>query len=84
MATQVDEATKYDLSAEVAEWIEAFDDVVAHDWNRARRCCRRCGRVRARQACRRQHDYHTFCNTIPKYDEVPTPATASWSVAWRR
>ncbi len=20
------------LSAEVAEWIEAFDDVVAHDW----------------------------------------------------
>ena len=32
MATQTDDAVKKDLTAEVAEWIEAFDEVVANDW----------------------------------------------------
>ena len=32
MATQLDEAVQKDMTAEVAEWIEAFDQVVANDW----------------------------------------------------
>ena len=31
MATNLDEAVKQDMTAEVAEWIEAFDEVVAKD-----------------------------------------------------
>ena len=32
MTTKLEEAAKQDFRAEVAEWIEAFDDVVAQDW----------------------------------------------------
>ena len=32
MTTKLDEAAKQDFKAEVLEWIEAFDDVVAQDW----------------------------------------------------
>ena len=32
MTTKVEEAAKQDFAAEVSEWIEAFDDVVAQDW----------------------------------------------------
>jgi pyruvate dehydrogenase E1 component len=32
MTTKLEEAAKQDFTAEVSEWIEAFDDVVAADW----------------------------------------------------
>jgi pyruvate dehydrogenase E1 component len=74
MATQVDEATKHDLSAEVAEWIEAFDDVVAHDWEQGAAVLSAL-RTRAREAGVPATGTITtpFCNTIPKFDEVPYP-----------
>src|SRR6202789_2028921 len=74
MATQVDEAIKHDLSAEVAEWIEAFDDVVAHDWEQGAAVLSAL-RTRARGAAGPGTAKITtpFCNTIPKYDEVPYP-----------
>src|SRR6202522_2743585 len=74
MATQVDDAVKHDLSAEVAEWIEAFDDVVAHDWEQGAAVLSAL-RTRAREAGVPATGTITtpFCNTIPKYDEVPYP-----------
>ena len=32
MTTKLEDAAKQDFKAEVSEWIEAFDDVVADDW----------------------------------------------------
>ena len=74
MATQVDDTTKHDLSAEVAEWIEAFDEVVAHDWEQGAAVLSAL-RTRAREAGVPATGTITtpFCNTIPKYDEVPYP-----------
>src|ERR1700691_6288459 len=74
MAMQVDDATKHDLSAEVAEWIEAFDDVVAHDWEQGAAVLSAL-RTRAREAGVPATGTITtpFWNTIPKYDEVPYP-----------
>ena len=50
MATQVDEAIKHDLTAEVAEWIEAFDDVVAARLGTGRRAAVGACGPRAREA----------------------------------
>jgi pyruvate dehydrogenase E1 component len=74
MATQVDDAIKQDLSAEVAEWIEAFDDVVANDWEQGAAVLSAL-RTRAREAGVPATGAITtpFCNTIPKYDELPYP-----------
>jgi pyruvate dehydrogenase E1 component len=74
MATQVDDAIKQDLSAEVAEWIEAFDDVVANDWEQGAAVLSAL-RTRAREAGVPATGAITtsFCNTIPKYDEIPYP-----------
>src|SRR6202789_1126235 len=74
MAIQVDDAVKQDLSAEVAEWIEAFDDVVAHDWEQGAAVLSALG-TRAREAGVPATGTITtpFWNTIPKYDEVPYP-----------
>jgi pyruvate dehydrogenase E1 component len=74
MATQVDDAIKHDLSAEVAEWIEAFDDVVANDWEQGAAVLSAL-RTRAREAGVPATGTITtpFCNTIPKYDELPYP-----------
>src|SRR5665213_3047249 len=74
MATKVDELVKKDLTAEVAEWIEAFDEVVAQDWEQGAAVLAAL-RSRAREAgvpatC----DLVTaYINTIPKHDEVPYP-----------
>ena len=32
MTTKLEDAAKLDFVAEMSEWIEAFDDVVAQDW----------------------------------------------------
>ena len=74
MPSNVDEAVKQDLTSEVAEWIEAFDDVVAHDWEQGAAVLSAL-RTRAREAGVPATGTITtpFCNTIPKYDEVPYP-----------
>ena len=74
MAIQVDEAVKQDMTAEVAEWIEAFDQVVAHDWEQGAAVLSAL-RTRAREAgVPATGDMTTpYHNTIPKYDEVPYP-----------
>jgi pyruvate dehydrogenase E1 component len=74
----LDEAVKKDLTAEVAEWIEAFDEVVAHDWKQAEGVLAAL-RTRAREAgVSSAGDVTTpYQNTIPKYDEVPYPGDRS-------
>jgi pyruvate dehydrogenase E1 component len=74
MAAQVDDAIKQDLTAEVAEWIEAFDEVVAHDWEQGAALLAAL-RTRAREAGVPATGEVTtpYQNTIPKYDEVPYP-----------
>jgi pyruvate dehydrogenase E1 component len=74
MATQVDDAVKTDLTAEVAEWIEAFDEVVAHDWEQGAALLAAL-RTRAREAgVPAISDTVTpYRNTIPTFDEVPYP-----------
>ena len=74
MATKVDEAVKADLSAEIAEWIEAFDDVVAADWEQGAEVIEAL-RARAREAGVPVASELTtpYLNTIPKHDEVPYP-----------
>ena len=75
MATNTfDVAMKQDLTAEVAEWIEAFDQVVAHDWEQGAAVISAL-RTRAREAgVPATGDVTTpYLNTIPKHDEVPYP-----------
>jgi len=74
MAIQMDDAVKHDLTAEVAEWIEAFDQVFAHDWEQGAAVLSAL-RTRAREAgVPATGDVTTpYQNTIPKYDEVPYP-----------
>jgi pyruvate dehydrogenase E1 component len=70
----VDEAVKQDLTAEVAEWIEAFDQVVAQDLDQGAAVLSAL-RTRAREAgMATTGDVTTpYLNTIPKHDEVPYP-----------
>ncbi len=70
----LDEAVKQDLTAEVAEWIEAFDEVVANDWEQGAALLSAL-RTRAREAgVPAIGDVTTpYLNTIPKHDEVPYP-----------
>ncbi|MDQ2926521.1 MAG: pyruvate dehydrogenase (acetyl-transferring), homodimeric type [Acidobacteriota bacterium] len=74
MPTSVDEAVKKDMTAEVAEWIEAFDEVVAEDWEQGAALLSAI-RTRAREAgVPATGDLTTrYNNTIPKHDEVPYP-----------
>src|SRR6201996_3448227 len=74
MATKVDEAVQKDMTAEVAEWIEAFDEVVAQDWEQGAALLSAL-RTRAREAgVSATGDVTTpYHNTIPKYDEFPYP-----------
>ncbi len=74
MTTKLEEAAKQDFAAEVSEWIEAFDDVVAQDWEQGTELLEAL-RKRAREAgvptpSELTTPYH---NTIPKHDEVPYP-----------
>src|SRR6201996_6972622 len=74
LATNSEGAVKQDMTAEVAEWIEAFDEVVAKDWEQGAALLSAL-RTRAREAgVPAPGDIVTpFQNTIPKHDEVPYP-----------
>ncbi len=74
MTMKLETPSKIDFSAEVSEWIEAFDDVVAEDWQHGAQLLETL-RQRAREAgvptpSEVTTPYH---NTIPKHDEVPYP-----------
>jgi pyruvate dehydrogenase E1 component len=74
MTTKLETPAQIDRSAEMAEWIEAFDEVVASDWEQGAELLEAL-RSRARQAgvpvaSELITPYH---NTIPKHDEVPYP-----------
>ena len=74
MTTKLEEAAKQDFAAEVSEWIEAFDDVVAQDWEQGAELLGAL-RKRAREAGVPTPSELTtpYQNTIPKHDEVPYP-----------
>jgi pyruvate dehydrogenase E1 component len=74
MTMKLETPAQIDFSAEVSEWIEAFDEVVAGDWEQGAELLEAL-RARARQAgvpvaSELVTPYH---NTIPKHDEVPYP-----------
>ena len=74
MTTKTEVPAKADFSAEMAEWIEAFDDVVAEEWENGAELLKAL-RQRAREAgvpCRARWR-RRIGNTIPKHDEVPYP-----------
>ena len=74
MTTKLEDAAKQDFTAEVAEWIEAFDDVVAQDWEQGTELLEAL-RKRAREAGVPTPSELTtpYQNTIPKHDELPYP-----------
>ncbi len=74
MNTKLDESVQHDLSAEAAEWIEAFDELVAQDWEQSAAVLESL-RQRAREAGVPVASELTtpYLNTIPKHDEVPYP-----------
>ncbi len=74
MAVKLEEAVQQDLTAELQEWIEAFDQVVANDWEQGAEVLSAL-RTRAREAgVPATGDLTTpYLNTIPKHDEVPYP-----------
>jgi len=67
-------AARFDYTAEVAEWIEAFDEVVATDWEHSAELLSAL-RQRAREAGVPTPGELTtpYRNTIPKHDEAPYP-----------
>ncbi|HEY6374292.1 MAG TPA: pyruvate dehydrogenase (acetyl-transferring), homodimeric type [Edaphobacter sp.] len=74
MTMKLETPSKIDFSAEVSEWIEAFDDVVAEDWQQGaelletlRQRAREAGVPTPSEVTTRYH------NTIPKHDEVAYP-----------
>ncbi|WP_263365637.1 pyruvate dehydrogenase (acetyl-transferring), homodimeric type [Edaphobacter bradus] len=74
MTMKLDTPARIDFYAEVSEWIEAFDEVVASDWEQGAELLEAL-RKRAREAgvpvgSELNTPYH---NTIPKHDEVPYP-----------
>jgi pyruvate dehydrogenase E1 component len=74
MTMKLETPIQIDFSAEVSEWIEAFDDVVAEDWQHGAQLLETL-RQRAREAgvptpSEVTTPYH---NTIPRHDEVPYP-----------
>ena len=75
MATKATELpAKADFAAEMAEWIEAFDEVVAQDWENGAEILNAL-RQRAREAGVPSTSELTtpYRNTIPKHDEIPYP-----------
>src|SRR5258708_29053981 len=74
MTTKLDEAAKQDFKAEVLEWIEAFDDVVAQDWEQGTELLEALRR-RAREAGVPTPSELTapYQSTSPKHDEGPYP-----------
>ena len=74
MTMKLETPAQIDFSAEVSEWIEAFDDVVADDWQHGAELLETL-RQRAREAGVPIPSEVTtpYRNTIPKHDEVPYP-----------
>jgi pyruvate dehydrogenase E1 component len=74
MTMKLETPAQIDFSAEVSEWIEAFDDVVAEDWQNGAHLLETL-RQRAREAGVPTPNEVTtpYHNTIPKHDEVPYP-----------
>src|ERR1700733_4610219 len=74
MTTKLEEVAKQDFTAEVSEWIEAFDAVVDDDWEHGAKLLEAL-RQRAREAGVPTPSNLTtpYRNTIPKHDEVPYP-----------
>jgi pyruvate dehydrogenase E1 component len=74
MTTKLETPAQVDFTAEVSEWIEAFDEVVANDWEQSAELLEAL-RTRAREAGVPVASELTtpYLNTIPKHDEVPYP-----------
>src|SRR5215469_11147383 len=74
MTMKLEAPKQIDFSAEVSEWIEAFDEVVASDWEQGAELLEAL-RSRARQAGVpvASELVTPYQNTIPKHDEVPYP-----------
>src|SRR6201999_2957554 len=74
MTTKLDEAAKQDFKAEMSEWIEAFDDVVAQDWEQGAELLSALRRRASEAGVPTPSEMTTpYRNTIPKHDEVPYP-----------
>ncbi|RZU39661.1 pyruvate dehydrogenase (acetyl-transferring), homodimeric type [Edaphobacter modestus] len=74
MTTKLETPAQVDFAAEVSEWIEAFDEVVASDWEQGAELLEQL-RTRAREAGVpvTSELITPYLNTIPKHDEVPYP-----------
>ncbi len=74
MATKVEDAAKQDFREEMQEWIEAFDEVVADDWEQGAELLATL-RQRAQESGVPTPGGLTtpYRNTIPKHDEVAYP-----------
>lgn len=74
MTMKLETPAQIDFSEEVSEWIEAFDDVIANDWEKGAELLETL-RQRAQQAGVPTSSELTtrYLNTIPKHDEVPYP-----------
>ena len=75
MNTTTDLPANVDLSSEVAEWIEAFDDVVASEGPEQGAELLSAIRQRAREAgiSTPSELITPYVNTIPSHEEVPYP-----------
>jgi pyruvate dehydrogenase E1 component len=74
MTMKLENPAQIDFSEEVSEWIEAFDDVIANDWEKGAELLETL-RQRAQQAGVPTSSELTtrYLNTIPKHEEVPYP-----------
>ena len=74
MSTKLESASKQDFQEEVSEWIEAFDEVIASDWEQGAELLGAL-KQRAREAGVPTPSglIRPYQNTIPKHDEVPYP-----------
>jgi pyruvate dehydrogenase E1 component len=85
MATKVSNPVESDFAEQLREWIEAFDDVVVGEGPEQGAELLTALKQRAREAGISQASELTtpYVNTIPKHEEVPIPAIASWNGASR-
>jgi pyruvate dehydrogenase E1 component len=78
MTTKLETPAKQDFLEEVSEWIEAFDDVIATDWEQGAELLAAL-KQRAREAgVPTPSELITpYRNTIPQHDEVAYPGDRS-------
>jgi len=76
--TKLDDATQQDFTAEVAEWIEAFDQIVAADASQASQVISALRQRAGVSGINVESPLTTpYCNTIKKEDEVAYPGDRS-------